>query len=377
MAERSERQSNIELLRIIAALGVVLLHYNNPRLGSGFANVANMSVNQFVMILFEAVFICAVNLFVLISGYFMRNTSKRDLLKPVQLLSMYVVFELLAYLIKELPKGEPFSIASFAGYFTPSYWFVFIYIALYLLSPYINLMWLHLSRKGQKQLLIILVALFSIYPIIWEIVAYVSGTSIWAEELICSYGLMQGTSSIGLFGSGAGYTIVNFVLMYLIGCYIKGSEDEGRKYKSSTLFILLVVNIALIIGWTYLEYFITGQPINATTGWNYESPLVISEAVLFFLLFKNMKMKNNKVINILAAASFPTYLIHINLLEYIKIGQFVQGNTLMLILHITGSMIIIYLISFAIFELYDLITRPVFRSISQKWKRRRFIDISK
>ena len=134
MSERSERQSNIELLRIFAALGVVLLHYNNPLIGGGFTSVEDGSINQLLMVVFEASCICAVNIFVLISGYFMRNSSKRDMLKPVELLSMYIVFELLAYLIKELPNGGPFSWKELFSYFMPIYWFIFVYIALYLIS---------------------------------------------------------------------------------------------------------------------------------------------------------------------------------------------------------------------------------------------------
>ena len=33
--EKNERQSNIELLRIIIMIGVVVLHYNNPEIGGG------------------------------------------------------------------------------------------------------------------------------------------------------------------------------------------------------------------------------------------------------------------------------------------------------------------------------------------------------
>ena len=100
MKDRSGRDSNIELLRIIAALGVIILHYNNPIIGGGYKAVADGSINQFVMTVFEASFICAVNLFVLISGYFMKNSKKRDLLKPVELLAQLLFFELLFYIIK-------------------------------------------------------------------------------------------------------------------------------------------------------------------------------------------------------------------------------------------------------------------------------------
>ena len=68
------RQSNIELLRIFAAFGVIILHYNNAGIGGGFAAVADGSLNQFIMMTLEMMVICAVNLYVLISGYFMRDS---------------------------------------------------------------------------------------------------------------------------------------------------------------------------------------------------------------------------------------------------------------------------------------------------------------
>lgn len=33
MDKRRDRESNIELLRILAMLGVIILHYNNPYIG--------------------------------------------------------------------------------------------------------------------------------------------------------------------------------------------------------------------------------------------------------------------------------------------------------------------------------------------------------
>ena len=160
MADRTTRQSNIELLRIFAACGVIILHYNNPDLGGGFAAVADGSINQGIMTFFESLSICAVNLYVLISGYFMRDSMKRDLLKPVGILAQLVVFELVFCLIKELPKGNGLDFKTVLGYYTPSYWFVFVYIALYLISPYINLVWSHLGDGGRKTLLFILTGLF-------------------------------------------------------------------------------------------------------------------------------------------------------------------------------------------------------------------------
>ena len=187
---------------------------------------------------------------------------------------------------------------------------------------------------------------------------------------------VYGLSFINIYGSSEGYTIVNFVLMYLIGCYLKELEEEGRKYNSLKLFLLLVVNIFAIFGWIMLDRFITGNNIFATPAINYNNPLVITAAILLFLLFKNINIGSNKIINKLAEASFPAYLIHINLLEYCGIKDIVNGNTALLILHIIGSAIILYVISFVIFIVYDLITKPVFKSISGKWKKRRYINLN-
>ena len=93
MIEQTKRQSNIELLRIFAALGVVILHYNAGSMGGGFAFVEDSSFNQFILVVFESVFMCVGNVFVLISGYFMRDSVKRDVLKPIKFIVMFLVFE--------------------------------------------------------------------------------------------------------------------------------------------------------------------------------------------------------------------------------------------------------------------------------------------
>lgn len=360
MADRAKRQSNIELLRIIAACGVIILHYNNPNIGGGFAAVNDGSINQGILTFFESLSICAVNLYVLISGYFMRDSMKRDFLKPVELIAQLIIIELAFCLIKELPKGSGLDFETVLEYFTPSYWFIFVYIALYLISPYINLVWSHLNDSGKKNLLLILTGLFSVYAVIVDIVQYYYQNDIY------------GASTIGIFGSQSGYTIVNFVLVYLIGCYLKDCEEKGKKTGTGKLVLLLALTVAAIFGLTFLDKSITGRAIFDTTAYNYEHPLVIIEAVLVFLIFRNINIGSSKVINKLAVASFPAYLIHMNLLEYCGVEQFVQENAALLTAHILGCTIIMYLISFGIFLIYDLVTKPLFAVIAKHWKKRTY-----
>ena len=375
MIEQTKRQSNIELLRIFAALGVVILSYNDSSLGGGFAFVEDSSLNQFVMVVFESLFICVINVYVIISGYFNRDSVKRDVLKPIKSITMFLVFEFAAYLIKELPKGEPFSFKTLLGYFAPSYWFIFIYLALYLISPFISLMWSHMKLPAKKALLGVFITLFSVYPFVWDVISHLNKYSFWNEP--SANGILQGISPISLFGAGRGYTLVNFILMYLIGCYIRDKIENGLQERPGNMIVILGVTLVLIVFWAFAANMLTGFDLPTTICWNFENPLIIIESVALFMFFNSLKIKSNKVINALAAGVYPTYLIHINLLEYLQIERFVRSGTAVMVIHMLGCMVGLFLVSFVIYSLYDLLTRPLFIRISKKWNRYRYIVAGK
>ena len=68
--EKNKRYSNIELLRLLIMLGIIVLHYYNKSIGGRLKYVSYNSINYFILILIESLCICAVDLFMLISGYF-------------------------------------------------------------------------------------------------------------------------------------------------------------------------------------------------------------------------------------------------------------------------------------------------------------------
>ena len=70
--------------------------------------------------------------------------------------------------------------------------------------------------KEKKTLLIVLISLFAVYPILLDIIGLRRNIA------------MNGLNTIGLWGSEQGYTIVIFVLMYLLGCYIRDKEEDGK-----------------------------------------------------------------------------------------------------------------------------------------------------
>lgn len=69
------QKSNLNLLKILAALGVIILHYNHAEIGGAFGFVSLGSISSIWLNVSESICICAVNVFILISGYFL---SKKD-----------------------------------------------------------------------------------------------------------------------------------------------------------------------------------------------------------------------------------------------------------------------------------------------------------
>ena len=82
------RESGIELLRILAAAGVVFSHYCNE---GGIFSDSIGGGNYLILSLIRSFTISSVDIFVLITGYFLCTTNKRSIGKPLGLL-LQVVF---------------------------------------------------------------------------------------------------------------------------------------------------------------------------------------------------------------------------------------------------------------------------------------------
>ena len=77
-------------------MGVIVLHYNNKDIGGALQYVTKGSINYHFLNVIESLFICAVDLFILITGYYMINTQKRNVIKPIKLIFQVIVFKLCA-----------------------------------------------------------------------------------------------------------------------------------------------------------------------------------------------------------------------------------------------------------------------------------------
>lgn len=321
--------------------------------GGGLSFVKSGSINYWFLNIVESLFVCAVDLFILISAYFMALTNKRNLWKPIQLLVQVIVFSVSKYMLISILKSN-FTTRGLAAAFIPSNYFVILYIVVFLISPFINIIFEHLDSNKRRIFIWTLILLFSVYPTVVDVVIEVTKRNFY------------GLSSIGMYGSQYGYSIVNFTLCYCIGAYIRFESDYFAKLNTRTLVGGLLSCVAIMTVWSAINdgigYF------TEKTAWEYCNPIVITTAICVFILFKRIKIKNNKMINSLAKGSFTVYLLHINLVTHIGVKSFVNKNIFLLLLHMTVSSALIYFICWVVYLVYAKLETAVFGILKKRIK---------
>ena len=348
-----ERKSNIELLRILCIIGVIILHYNNKTIGGALEYVSNGSLNFYILNILESICIISVNVFVIISGLFLYNSEKRNIWKVIKLLIFVVVIFELKYFLSSFINKTPISIYEVIIRLLPKNYFVILYVVLYILSPYINILIKSLNKNQFKRFVIIVLVLFSIYPTCIDFLSEITKKQ------------YNGLSTIGLYGSQYGYTSVNFVLCYIIGAYISRFKDILKNEKFIKLIGIFVINVIIITIWSlfndYTGYYIEKSALE------YCNPLIIVNAAILVLIFKKIKIDANGIINRLAKESFTVFLIHDIFMNKLNIENFVNKNTIIMLLHIIVCSIAIYVVGYIVFIIYSFAEKLVFKFFENKF----------
>ena len=336
----SDRESGIELLRIIAACGVVMLHYNNGLYGGGL--MYSEGINHYFLMFAEGLFIPSVNLFMIVFGFYNCRKLSAKVVKPIQLVLQVIIFNAAFFLVSCI-MSRSFNLSGMLESLLPANYFVVFYSVLHLLSPYINKLLTGLKEKELRFFVILSFCVFAVYQIAGDIISAVSENTYY------------GLSPVGMQGGQGGYTLVNFFLCYLIGAWISLS-GKAEKVPLKKALLTLVVSAAGVFLWSLAD---------ETTAWEYCNPLVIAEAASVFILFKRIRLQS-RVINILAKSSFTCYLIHLYFIPYCKVSWAVIQSFPVMLLHIAAVLIGIYLACWVVDRIYSIVTRPLIRWIGSK-----------
>lgn len=135
---KMNRESNIELLRIIAMIMIIVHHFE---LFAGNSNIGNLSLNSYIEIALFSFGKLGVNIFVIISGYFLINSKFST--KKIFKLWMQILFYSVGIIgILKLLNIVDINLKEMLKYFLPisykKYWFASTYMYLYLMFPFLN-----------------------------------------------------------------------------------------------------------------------------------------------------------------------------------------------------------------------------------------------
>lgn len=292
MKDKKERESNIELLRIICMFMVVLCHASSHGIALRFANLTSEVFTWKILVakILSMGGGIANNTFVLISGYFMINSIKVNKKSIVKLLCDLFFYSWIIAVVFWSTGLETFLVTKAIQYLFPVWfggnWFVCCYIILCLLVPFINSFFNNLEEKKYFQLLIILF-----------ILRYVL-TALFAETYM-----------------DEGHCLEQFVYMYAVGGYIKlyGKERILKATRRWGLYIAVAVLMLCVLTATIWELAnITGieDLYNYTTHFSSLFGVIISVLLLIYAITR--KKWYSSIVNVVASSTLGIYLIHDN-----------------------------------------------------------------
>ncbi len=294
--QKNGRMANIELLRILAMVMVVVMHflyYSGSLMEAGVAAGSRKIIGTLI----EAFCLVAVNTYVFISGYFgvksnFKISKAAALLCQIWFYSILIFLTLFALGIPTNGYGEGrLNIYGLTSYLFPieteHYWFATAYFMLYLLTPVLGTAVKNMSKRRLQitlgGLLILFCGIKSFSPI---------------EFVVDNYG----------------YDFAWFICVYLVAAYLGlyGSKFFEKKgwmiYGLSALgsFLLQLLLWAVCQKSSSFAYYFT-------VPFHYNFILCLTGAIGLFYGFLQIRIKEGRlsqIIRKLGTLSFGIYLLH-------------------------------------------------------------------
>ena len=270
-----QRNSSIELYRIIATFTVLVVHFNGWFVGGmpEKFDLTNPTIFRTGQMIIEAATCICVNMFLIISGYFGIRLKMSSVIRLCLLLVLiYVPF----YFAQLMIWGGHFFLGNLiskilvisnAGYFIQGY------LMLMFFSPVLNSF---VEKYGSK-----------ILP--W--VTLFVGIEFWFETI----------RGIDNFGFNHGYSVIHFVLMYMIARCIALFKDYLTRIPKS-YWIMGYFTCTVIICAMYI--------LDVKFTFDYSNPIVVLSTICSFIPFL-YKVYYNRIVNWIAGGTLAVYIIQV------------------------------------------------------------------
>lgn len=277
------RQSNIELLRIVAMNMIVIGHFSCHG-GFGFPPTSitiNRLWTQFIVMGGNI----GVNIFMLISGYFLISSTTINIEKIIRQWLQIFTYSVLSFVVFVGAGIESFDLKEMIRHLFPitysQWWFASVYFVLYLFSPFLNKLLNGLEKENYQRLLALMLFCWCIIP------TFLSSS--WQGSAILWFTFL--------------YSLAGYIRRYSLKCKLSGQAFLGIAF-----FLMLMTFISTvtfdILGMKYAIF-----PDNALYFYDKSCIPVFLIAFMLFIGFLKIDIGYRALINKIAAASFGVYLI--------------------------------------------------------------------
>lgn len=241
--------------------------------------------------LWDGICTISVNVYVLISGYFLVK-SKFKIKKLLAIVLQVITYSLGFWLLFVVLGFRRFNyvelIKSAFPLLTYQYWFASAYVGLYILFPFVNKALCAMDKKQHKTLCIILFCLFTFYLPSRALV--VNGYSIMWMVSLYIFG-----AYLRLYYQPQGTVTGKLILYYIVPTLLLPCTRFGIDFMGE----ILSIDVSI-----YSKFFYKNNSI-----------FVCASSILFFIIFLNIKVSNHilqKIIRTVAPLTFGVYLVHNN-----------------------------------------------------------------
>lgn len=306
-----ERKFGLDVLRSISVFLIVLYHFLNH----GRFLVNSINANWYIQNFFYCVFLVSVNVFVLISGYFLGCSEKPfKFRKFLNLIFQASFYSTIIYILFCVIGYEQLSLYGLYQnvfvFLTNRYWFLTTYLIMYLASPFLNMIIKNISKKQFAFLL------SGILFLCWCVNNFEIAERLYTHN---------------------GYSILWFVMLYLIAGGTR--KFDLFNIKSWVLIIIYFFSLALLFCYAVFPCLTNSDIFNYILNprLNYDGFWVLICSVVLLALFSRIKQpKSTKLSNFtkfLASTGFGVYLLHDNNLvrgkiysEWFRVQNFYTDN---------------------------------------------------
>jgi len=285
MQAAKKRETGLDIVRFLAILFVVSVHFF---LNTKFYETPIAGESMYFQVFLQAIFMSCIPLFLMLTGYFSTKVdlSWKFFKKLLPILGVYIFYSILSIIYRRYHLGEVKGIRTWLleilTFKADAYsWYVNMYIGLFLMSPFLNIIFNNLKSKREHQILLGVFLFISAVPnfLNGRFISIMNFPTYWAEFYPVGY--------------------------YFVGSYIREYKPKMKKsHAVGILFLLLIFE-------TFFECYVPKGSAFITYMGPFGSLMRLIVSFFIFIIFYDAEIKNKMVKAFITAGSMLSFDIYL------------------------------------------------------------------